>query len=261
MLELISNNPFRILGTPVNSSLKERITNLNRFKAFQKVSKSVETSMDFDVIFGSSPLRNKESLDQAQRELDLPVDQLKWSLFWVANSTSAETISLKNLSSGNIEKAISIVSKFSNWSSLLNYSTLSLIKGDYSSASKIISELLSEHRLQFLKGIGCEVLDLSYDQIIIIYFRELTKYVSSIEVIKTFKGLQAYNVLLPIVSEELISEISRHISVASSTEKEDSLKNLSAGKELIRVVSPLLQSFKEIVDDSSSFGIIARVFS
>ncbi len=108
-----------------NSSLKERMTNLNRFSAFEKVGKSVETPVDFDVVIGSSPDRSKASLEEAQRNLNLPIDQLKWGLFWVASTSPAEEVALRKLKAGEIARGISILVKFFTWSAFLSLAILS----------------------------------------------------------------------------------------------------------------------------------------
>lgn len=195
-----------------NSSLKERMANLNRFSAFQKVGKPIETLYDFDEVIGEKPIRTQEALEEAQRELNLPIDQFKWSLFWLVCTSSAEGIALKNLTAGNLDKAISILEKFATWSAILNYTTLCLIKGDLDAAATGIYLLCKEYRGQMLQGLGLEVLNISGEQILDLYFDELSKSVPQMEILKAFEGLPTYGYIQQKVSENLVATLTKLIS-------------------------------------------------
>ena len=45
-MNVLKNNPYRLLGVYTNSPTKERLANHNRMKAFLKVGKSVFFSLD-----------------------------------------------------------------------------------------------------------------------------------------------------------------------------------------------------------------------
>ena len=45
-MNVLKNNPYRLLGVYTNSPTKERLANHNRMKAFLKVGKSVSFSLD-----------------------------------------------------------------------------------------------------------------------------------------------------------------------------------------------------------------------
>lgn len=232
------------------------MANLNRFSAFQKVGKPIETLYDFYEVIGEKPVRTQEALDEAQRELNLPIDQFKWSLFWVVSTSSAEDIALKNLNAGNLEKAISILEKFPTWSAVLNCATLSLMKGNLGTAAMCISALSDEYRESLLKGIGLEVLNLSSDKILGIYFEELSNSFSQTEILKAFEGLPSYEFIQREVSKKLIDTLSKLISIAALCDKDNSESNLRAGKKLMQSAIPVIHDLKNISSDSS-YGIIA----
>ena len=161
MIGLIAHNPYRTLGVYVNSTLKERLTNVNRFKAFDKVGKSVDSDVDFNVILNVRPNRSIKNIESVLRELTLPIDQLKQALFWLASSIPADDIAMKSLSAGMLEKARSIEKKFAVWSSILNYHTLSLLAGELDKAVTAFIELASNQKQQFLNGLGLDTLVIS----------------------------------------------------------------------------------------------------
>lgn len=251
MLHGIVHNPFRTLGVLANSSLKERMANLNRFSAFQKVGKPIGTLYDFDEVIGEKPVRTQDALDEAQRELNLPIDQFKWSLFWLVSTSSAEDIALKNLNAGNLEKAISILEKFPTWSAVLNCATLSLMKGNLGTAAIYISALSDEYRESLLKGFGLEVLNLSSDKILGIYFEELSNSFSRTEILKAFEGLPSYELIEQKVSKKLTDTLSKLISIAGSCDKDNSESNLRAGKKLMQSAILIINDLKRIGPDST----------
>ncbi len=239
-----------------NSSLKERMTNLNRFSAFEKVGKSVETPVDFDVVIGSSPDRSKASLEEAQRNLNLPIDQLKWGLFWVASTSPAEEVALRNLNAGEISRAISILGKFSTWSAFLSYATLSLMRGDLKGSSRAISSLAKELRSPFLNGLGLETLKLTEEQIIDIYFEELSQSISQMEILKAFEGLSIYGYLQTKVAQRFADTLSTLISKANSCPAHDPEAQLQAGKELMHSARPLIKDLNQ-TGSKAVYGIMA----
>lgn len=232
------------------------MANLNRFSAFQKVGKPIETLYDFDEVIGEKPIRSQEALDEAQRELNLPIDQFKYSLFWLACTSPAEGIALKNLTAGNFDKAISILEKFTTWSTFLNCATLFLMKEDLKAAATAIDALSKDHREQMLQGLGLEVLNISSDQILDLYFEELSKTVPQMKILKAFEGLSSYSFIQQKVSNGLVVLLTKLITIAGSCDKDSPESNLKAGKKLMQSAIPIINDLKRIGSDST-YEIIA----
>ncbi|MDE7096918.1 MAG: hypothetical protein K2O47_05435, partial [Muribaculaceae bacterium] len=110
--------------------------------------------MDFEEVLDASPDRSISSIENALQELTLPIDQLKHALFWFASNIPADEIAIKNIADCKLEKARTIESKFSVWSSILNYHTISLIVGNLKGAVAAFTELASYHKQQLLIGLG-----------------------------------------------------------------------------------------------------------
>lgn len=70
-MEIIDNNPYRILGVYANSPLRERVANACKARAFLKVGKSV--SFPLDLTGYLHPLnRTGESFARAESSVALP---------------------------------------------------------------------------------------------------------------------------------------------------------------------------------------------
>ena len=77
-MDILQNNPYRILGVYANSPTKERLANHNRMKAFLKVNKSVSFPLDLTQYL--SPLnRTDDTVAEAVAKLTLPKDQMLYS--------------------------------------------------------------------------------------------------------------------------------------------------------------------------------------
>lgn len=74
-MKIISNNPYRLLGVYSNSSVKDRIANANKLKAYLKVGKSVNFPLDLSD-FMPTPIRTVESMEYASSGINLLQDQL-----------------------------------------------------------------------------------------------------------------------------------------------------------------------------------------
>lgn len=262
MIDLIVNNPYRILGVFVNSSLKERLSNINKFKAYDKVGKSIDTEVDFSIVLGDNIPRTLEDIENANQELNLAIDQVRHAMFWFSSSTQADVISLKHLEDGNIGKAISIVEKFSSWSSLLNYHTLSLIKGDLKGALSTIIKLIKFNDSQFQTSLGCENLNLSKDKLFLEYYDLLSKVHDPKDILDIISHIldaedPLYKIVYNSVIDNYITQLIPLIENAKSVEDNGADANLNAGLLLMTKASPILLELKHVASDHTGYEFIA----
>ncbi|MCH5217515.1 MAG: hypothetical protein J1F07_03015 [Muribaculaceae bacterium] len=263
MTSLITNNPYRILGVFVNTPLKERTSNINRFKAFFKIGKSVESEADFSIPLEQSPIRTPLTIDEANNALNLPIERLKNAFFWFACSNPAEAIAFRHLSSGDIQKATSIFEKFSCWSSLLNYHTISLLQGKMDAAILTFSKLIEFRKEHLFEALNLETLKLNNSEIYLLYYEELSKVYSPSEILKAAKGILIEEHLLQriifrSVRTYYIDKLNKLIEVASSAIKNDASSNLQAGQVLKEQASPILNDLKDNCNEKETeYAIIA----
>lgn len=133
-MEIVENNPFRVLGIISNSSAKETKESETFILRYLDIGKSA--NLKFDI---TPPLNNLERTSEivknAKRRIHDDFDKLSHSIFWFVNGSLIDKIALDKLSSEkNIEKASDsfkkgsrnfVVSKTS-FSSILNFSTLEI---------------------------------------------------------------------------------------------------------------------------------------
>ena len=139
MLKLIQNNPYRFLGVCSNAPIAERLANSRRINAFLKVNKEVIFPLDLSDTL--SPVhRSIEELNKVTNSINLPQDQLKFSLFWFIRVSSIDKMALEYLQNGNLSKALELWGKKEDFSTLLNKGVLSFIMEDDGSAIHYITK-------------------------------------------------------------------------------------------------------------------------
>ncbi len=129
-MNILQNNPYRILGVYSNSPTRERLANHNRMKAFLKVGKPISFPLDLPQ-FLSAINRTEATVADADAKLTLPKDQMLYSQFWFVKMTPLDDVAFNHLLSGEINKAEEIWKKRESTSSLQNLIVCSLMRNDY----------------------------------------------------------------------------------------------------------------------------------
>lgn len=141
-MNILQNNPYRILGVYSNSPTKERLANHNRMKAFLKVGKSVFFPLDLPQYL-SAINRTEASVADAESKLTLPKDQILYAQFWFVKTTPLDEVAFNHLFAGEIDKAEEIWQKRECASSLQNLIVCSLMCGKYAGAMSLAETLYS----------------------------------------------------------------------------------------------------------------------
>ncbi len=141
-MNILQNNPYRILGVYSNSPTKERLANHNRMKAFLKVGKSVFFPLDLPQYL-SAINRTEASVADAESKLTLPKDQILYAQFWFIKTTPLDEVAFNHLLAGEIDKAEEIWQKRECASALQNRIVCALICGKYAGAMSLAETLYS----------------------------------------------------------------------------------------------------------------------
>ncbi len=132
-MNILQNNPYRLLGVYSNSPTKERLANHNRMKAFLKVGKPVSFPLDLP-LYLTSINRTDISVTDAEAKLTLPKDQMLYAQFWFVKTTPLDDVAFNHLIAGEIDKAEEIWRKRECASSLQNRIVCALIRKNYDCA-------------------------------------------------------------------------------------------------------------------------------
>ena len=128
-MNIIKQNPFRILGLTSNATERELQKQLSKIKAFERVGR--EVSLDYDFEFLGDLTRNSDEIHQASNRIEQAHKKFLYSFFWFVKNTKFDEIAFNYLKDKEIEKAIEIWNKTlkeeitsKNYSSYHNLSTL-----------------------------------------------------------------------------------------------------------------------------------------
>jgi hypothetical protein len=128
-MNIIKQNPFRILGLTGNATEKELQKQIGIIKRYAEVGKT--KSFDYDFEFIGDFTRNSDEIQQASNSIEQAHKKLLYSLFWFVKNNQFDEIAFNNLKEKETDKAIEIWNKTlkeeitsKNYSSYLNLSTL-----------------------------------------------------------------------------------------------------------------------------------------
>ena len=128
-MNIITQNPFRVLGLTGNATEKELQKQIGIIKRYAEVGKN--KSFDYDFEFIGDFTRSAEEIQEASNRIEQAHKKFLYSLFWFVKNTQFDEIAFNNLKEKEIEKAIEIWNKTlkeeittKNYSSYLNLSTL-----------------------------------------------------------------------------------------------------------------------------------------
>lgn len=250
MTNLITNNPFRILGVFSNSSKKDVLSNLNKMKAFMKVGKSMSFPMDLQSIL--PPIgRNEQMIAEAQSAIERPIDQLKHSLFWFNKSTQFDEIAINHLTAGNLSQAKEIWSKSENASSLVNLLVCALIENDYTGIAKYADKLFQGYSAELTSTVS-DTLRLSPLELTELFVETLSSD-GLLDVAKLAFIPGTSNIWQSTLSKGLVKPIIDKISnaIAEAKKSKGSRPNYDAGVKLMNSTMGDLQQLKGILSTSN----------
>lgn len=128
-MNIITQNPFRILGLPGNATERELQKQIGIIKRYAEVGKTESFDYDFEFIGGFK--RDTDKIQEASNKIEQAHKKLLYSLFWFIKKTKFDEIAFNNLKENNTQKASVIWNKTlkeeisaKNYSSYLNLSTL-----------------------------------------------------------------------------------------------------------------------------------------
>lgn len=262
-MELIEQNPYRILGVLSNSSKKEIVANFGKIKAFSKTGKTLSFENDFSKIL-KPMVRNEESSAKAYNAITLPKDKLSAGLFWFMQFTNFDEIALNHLRTGNIESAITVLRKKPTVSSCINLAVINLIKGNWTTALYYYVYLLNdaEKRIELLSIITDNPDLLSEDEVVQVFVDKLLSAYPNVawmeslnqkevllgdkafEIKDFFIKSNVYNYFSKKNSEVYIKRLDSILTEASNAEGDNAKKNLKAAKTVEDNAKLILRSLR-----------------
>lgn len=248
-MEIINNNPYRLLGVYSTSSQKEVVANQGKMKAFLKVGRQVSFPLDLNELLPEIE-RSEQNVAEAISKLALPAEQLKYAQFWFSQNNHIDEIACGKLTNGDIDGAIEIWSKKISVSSLQNLLVCCLINNQIGKSIRYAQTLYSSYKNEFVKMVlgdnalaSCE--NLEYDFLDVIC-KEFThdRFLEYIEK-EDWKDYVVKKSVKPI-----IEKISSAIDVCKSSKGKGARARLNAGTKLMNGTKKYVEELKQFMSSS-----------
>lgn len=248
MNKQIETNPFRMLGVYSNSSIRDITANKSKIVAFTKVGKVVEFPIDLSNLLSTTPTRTTESIDDAIAKINLPIDKIKYALFWFVNLSPIDDIALKHIQAGNIEKAFEIFNKKKTFTSLLNKGVCSFIYDDKEAAIECITKVIheEEYRQRFVEAICGTTFTVSENDLAKLFIDELLVSYDASDLVKYFTVYSSdVEYLKSLAIQKPIAIINAEINKAKNC-GDSADDEYNAGVALIKRTKSALSSLKKL---------------
>jgi tetratricopeptide (TPR) repeat protein len=108
-IDVIFNNPFRILGLLFNATEREITRQANDLKIYVEMGKTPKVEVEFPCFPACD--RTSESIEEAKKKIEQSENRVLYSLFWYSNNGSVDELALDVLSEGKTEKAMELWEK------------------------------------------------------------------------------------------------------------------------------------------------------
>lgn len=248
-MDIINNNPYRILGVYSNSPTRERVTNHNRMNAFLKVGRTISFPLDLPSLLPATS-RTSETVREANAKLTLPNEQLKYAQFWFIKKTSIDDIAFNNLTAGNMAKAKEIWEKKECASSLQNLTICALIQGDCAKAIDYAQKLYTSYSKEFVEAIIGEQSTISSEEIGFNFLDEICREFKAKELLPyitldTWKSHVSEASINP-----LIASLQSAIDAAKATRGKGAVARHQAGTKLMNGTKATIQQLRQILSVS-----------
>lgn len=241
-MELVSNNPYRILGVFSDASLKEITANKTKLIRYASVGKSVSCDADKDDIL--PPIgRTPENLEKAFADLSLSQDKLRHALFWFAKGDTT--------------------SDGESWSTLVNTGVLALVNGNWGKAINCLTKVIhtTSYRTAMVKAICGDTFQMEESELATMFIDGLKEERPASDLYPLFvaNGFDALDAgyLKESMTNEPTEKLNAEINKAQAV-KDDGAAIYKAGSTLLDNAKPLLEQLERLIGtDSVEYKLLA----
>ena len=261
-MNVLKNNPYRLLGVYTNSPTKERLANHNRMKAFLKVGKSVSFSLDLPQYL--QPINRTDALvADADAKLALPKEQMFYAQFWFVKTTPLDDVAFNHLIAGERSKAEEIWQTKETLSSLQNRIVCALMCDDYKQALSCAETLYAnmEYVNQFVSAVigtggNVDVTDLPFT-----FLDALCEEIDVQKILPHIENSIWKKHISGKAINPLIETIQNAIAIAKKSRGKGSQARLEAGEVLMKSTKATLQQLMSLLPKTDlQYQMIADKF-
>ena len=233
MLNKLVSNPFRILGVYSNARPAEIVSNCDDMEAYLSIGQSVSFDLDLNNIMPEVE-RSVDSVSIAKKQINLPLDKLKYALFWFVKDSSS-THALNYLKNGDFANANAVFEIEDAFSTCINQAVMAMLQEDLGTAISYTTDMIhnDELRNSFVSAICGSTFLISEDEMAHLYIDTLLDESNASDLMDLFQeygtseGDDDY--LKEKAIGEPISRINAEIAKAKAVKRNDADANYNAG--------------------------------
>jgi len=260
MIEVIQNNPFRVLGLPAIASEKEITKRISELEVYIKMSKVIKYNADLP--FLGELKRTSETIQEAANKIDKLALKLFYSLYWFEYNDENDKSAFEELKKGNVDNAIKIWRnnkdvKVANVKQFLEAHNLSVLylglsfneeefnEENFSLYFTEISKILNSNYLkEYVKKVAGEKYFFNRNEIVRCYFDEICKMITKYLFLNIEENREYIEAFIDSFSD-YPKEVQRYISDKYTKE---------AIKSIEKEIESCRENIKKHPEDANDFG-------
>ena len=286
-MNFITNNPFRILGIPIDASMRETQKQITKTTRYLEVGKDISFESDF--LFLGDFKRDSSSISKAASEIEQPANKILNALFWFWNSNHIDSLAFDQMAKDSPEKAIETWEKVvkegeisaKNISCLLNLKSLcmgmsmmepqineKLFLKAVSLSGKFINHDEFESFSRLVAGehvkVNTEDIEKKYISILHEYvkpFLNIDKGITTSEFLSSFEtySKKAVSFISAKFYGDPVKKIEDQINTTTEFREKNPIEAIAFGEALHKNTFPIVESLTKILGESDlNFQMISE---
>lgn len=256
-LSAVVDNPFRVLGIPINATAKEVTASATKIKRFSMAGRSVDTPYDFNSCLPPVD-RSAERIEKALSQLTLPNDKLKYALFWCACCSEDDVEAFKHIDEQDYCSYLDHYDNLSNCVEDINFAFSGIARKDLDLAGYVLTivELCDNFSEEFVSLVCGDTYTLDSDELLHLALDTLMDECTDIHLYLMLKTEVPDSTAADYIRDAIIAKqtlaVNGHISSAKSVDRDDASANYIAAKNLIERSREPLRIVKELVGETDT---------
>lgn len=252
VLNIILQNPYRILGVYANSHRKDIVANIGKATAFLKVNLPVEYPLDLKGILPTLT-RTLDSIKEADGHLAIAKEQIKYAQFWFLNMTQIDGVAFNHLLGGDVEGAKMLWGKQESLSSLQNMLLCYLIENKLWLGVQVAEKLYDKFGDEYINKIDAHsTLQMTGIELLHQFLDLLSEEVGVQKLLGFVIGGDAKKYIKNHAIGPLINKISSEVERAKKINHKDPKARIEAARRLVSNTKDAFSQLKNILPATDS---------
>jgi hypothetical protein len=285
-MELVLNNPFRVLGLPATATTRDITKRISDLETFAELGKVKSYPHDF---LGLGDLdRSLEAIKDAARKIEQAEGRLFHSFFWFRSGDSVDELALESLAAGSLSEAADLWDKqlgkkgAKKYTWRLNRGVLNLLKA----SGKTLDSSEMDEALEALGFVIDDDLDESVEDVLMgnetginrdsLWRRVVDEVISLIQsysnhsygknAIKVINSLWSFpadarDYASSKILNPLIEEVNDAIKISEDLRANDDLEALKSKNRLDKVEKIIIDLKEVLGEDDIRFQTVANAYA